>query len=77
MMKEDLVDDPKSWDASTWENDQERLRVLENRVKAYLLDIERRYKVRFIFSDLENRSHFDHKQPSILLKQIILTLKMK
>lgn len=45
MMKEDLVDDPKSWDASTWENDQERLRVLENRVKAYLLDIERRYKV--------------------------------
>ena len=45
MMKEDLVDDPNSWDATTWENDQERLRVLENRVKAYLLDIERRYKV--------------------------------
>ena len=44
MMKEDLVDDPNSWDATTWENDQERLRVLENRVKAYLLDIERRYK---------------------------------
>ena len=45
MMKEDLFTDPHSWSQTTWENDQERLTVLENRVKEYLLDIERRYKV--------------------------------
>ena len=45
MMKEDIFDDPKSWSQSTWEKDQERLQVLENRVKEYLLDIERRYQV--------------------------------
>ena len=44
LIKEDLFDDPNSWDQTTWENDQERLRVLENRVKAYLLDLEKRYK---------------------------------
>ena len=48
MMKEDLVTDPKSWSQTTWENDQERLRVLEVRVKEYLLDIERRYKVSYV-----------------------------
>lgn len=46
FMKEDIFDDPSSWSQTTWENDQEKLRVLENRVKAYLLDIERRYKVK-------------------------------
>ena len=46
MMKEDIFDDPKSWAQTTWDKDQERLRVLENRVKDYLLDIEQRYKVR-------------------------------
>ena len=52
MMKEDLITDPQSWTQTTWENDQERLQVLENRVKEYLLDIERRYKVSFIFIHL-------------------------
>lgn len=47
FMKEDIFDDPNSWSQTTWENDQEKLRVLENRVKAYLLDIERRYKVNY------------------------------
>ena len=45
-MKEDLFTDPKSWTQTTWDNDQEKLQVLETRVKEYLLDIERRYKVR-------------------------------
>ena len=45
MMKEDLFDDERCWDQTTWNNDQKKLKTLENRVKAYLLDIERRYKV--------------------------------
>ena len=45
MMKEDIYDDPNSWTQTTWERDQERLKVLEGRVKEYLLDIERRYQV--------------------------------
>ena len=48
MMKEDIFDDPQSWAQSTWDKDQERLQVLENRVKDYLLDIEKRYKVRLL-----------------------------
>ena len=45
LMKEDIFDDPKSWNQTTWEDDQKKLKALENRVKAYLLDIEKRYKV--------------------------------
>ena len=45
FMKEDIFDDPKSWATTTWENDQEKLKALENRVKVYLLDLERQYKV--------------------------------
>ena len=45
FMKEDIFDDPKSWATTTWENDQEKLKALENRVKIYLLDLERQYKV--------------------------------
>ena len=40
-MKEDIYDDPNSWTQTTWEHDQERLKILEGRVKEYLLDIER------------------------------------
>ena len=49
FMKEDIFDDPKSWATSTWEDDQEKLKALENRVKIYLLDLERQYKVRSPF----------------------------
>ena len=48
FMKEDIFDDPKSWTTTTWENDQEKLKALENRVKTYLLDLERQYKVHFL-----------------------------
>ena len=48
MMKEDLFDDERFWDRTTWENDQKKLKALENRVKAYLLDIEKRYQVRIV-----------------------------
>ena len=52
MMKEDIFDDPKSWAQTTWEQDQARLQVLENRVKEYLLDIEKRYKVSVAYKNL-------------------------
>ena len=45
MMKEDMYDNPKCWNRRNWEEDQERLKSLEQRVKNYLLDIDRRYKV--------------------------------
>ena len=44
-MKEDRFDDPTCWDRTTLEADQKKLEGLERRVKLYLLDIDRRYKV--------------------------------
>ena len=60
LIREDLFDDPNSWDQTTWENDQERLRLLENRVKAYLLDLEKRYKnvKNLQFADIELPQEF-------------------
>ena len=50
LMREDIFNDPNSWQQTTWDNDQAKLRALENRVKEYFLDLEEQYKVFLAFS---------------------------
>ena len=65
MMKEDMYDDPTCWNRRTWEEDQQKLKNLENRVNSYLLDINRRYKV----------SHFQHSSYMRRLNLVIITFQ--